>query len=116
MRTKIVIFFLLFVFIFAMADTSVMSQRPKKKRTMAVADSVVNEDAPDGDTIRTNALDDRMGVDTTSMDSLELAIYRHNKAIDDSIRLDSIHRTKSKGIDAPVKYTAKDSLVHLADR
>ena len=116
MRTKIVIFFLLFVFIFAMADTSVMSQRPKKKRTMAVADSVVNEDAPDGDTIRTNALDDRMGVDTTSMDSLELAIYRHNKAIDDSIRLDSIHRTKSKGIDAPVKYTAKDSLVYFADR
>lgn len=116
MRTKIVIFFLLFVFIFAMADTSVMSQRPKKKRTMAVADSVVNEDAPDGDTIRANALDDRMGVDTTSMDSLELAIYRHNKAIDDSIRLDSIHRTKSKGIDAPVKYTAKDSLVYFADR
>ena len=93
MRTKIVIFFLLFVFIFAMADTSVMSQRPRKKRTMAVADSVVKEDAPDSDTIRTNALDDRMGVDTTSMDSLELAIYRHNKAIDDSIRLDSIHRT-----------------------
>ena len=53
---------------------------------MAVADSVVNEDAPDGDTIRTNALNDRMGVDTTSMDSLELAIYRHNKAIDDFIR------------------------------
>jgi hypothetical protein len=52
--------------------------------------------------------------DTTKMDSLQLAIYHHNKAVDDSIRLDSINRKKSNGIDAPVKYAAQDSLVYDA--
>ena len=52
--------------------------------------------------------------DTTQMDSLELAIYRHNKAIDDSIRLDSINKKKKNGIDSPVKYSAEDSLVYDA--
>ena len=41
--------------------------------------------------------------DTTMMDSLELAIYRYNKQIDDSLRLDSLNRQKKNGIDAPVK-------------
>lgn len=47
--------------------------------------------------------------DTTKMDSLELAVYRHNKAVDDSIRADSIFRSKQGGIDAPVTYEASDS-------
>ena len=41
-------------------------------------------------------------VDTTKMDSLQLAVYRHNKAIDDSISLDSINRQRKNGIDSPV--------------
>jgi hypothetical protein len=53
-------------------------------------------------------------IDTTQMDSLQLAIYKHNKAIDDSIRVDSIMKSKSNGIEAPVTYSADDSLVYDA--
>ncbi len=52
--------------------------------------------------------------DTTKMDSLELAVWRHNKAIDDSIHLDSLNRTKKNSIEAPVNYSANDSLVYDA--
>ena len=52
--------------------------------------------------------------DTTMMDSLELAIYNYNKVIDDSLRLDSMNRQKKNGIDAPVKYSANDSLTYEA--
>ncbi len=54
------------------------------------------------------------GVDTTKMDSLQRAIYRHNKAIDDSLALDSANRKRKNGIDAPVFYTAEDSLTYDA--
>ena len=47
-------------------------------------------------------------------DSLALAIQRHNKAVDDSLRLDSINRRKKNGIDAPVVYSGNDSLVYIA--
>ena len=53
-------------------------------------------------------------IDTTQMDSLQLAIYKHNKAIDDSIRVDSIMKSKSNGIETPVTYSADDSLVYDA--
>lgn len=56
-------------------------------------------------------------LDTTSvppLDSLHEAILRHNQLVDDSIRLDSIQRAKSNGIESPVKYSAKDSLVYYA--
>ena len=52
--------------------------------------------------------------DTSQMDSLELAIYKHNKAIDDSLALDSINRKKKNGIDSPVQFSAEDSLVYQA--
>ena len=52
------------------------------------------------------------GPDTTTMDSLQLAIYKHNKAIDDSIAFDSINRRRKNGIDSPVHYTADDSLTY----
>ena len=52
------------------------------------------------------------GPDTTLMDSLELAIYHHNKAIDDSLALDSINRKRKNGIDSPVEYEAEDSLTY----
>jgi len=52
--------------------------------------------------------------DTTLMDSLELAIYRHNKAIDDSLALDSINKRKRNGIESPVTYSANDSLTYDA--
>ena len=56
----------------------------------------------------------KMKRDTTQMDSLELAIYKYNKVIDDSLRLDSLNRQKKNGIDAPVKYSANDSLTYEA--
>lgn len=57
---------------------------------------------------------DDAATDTTDMDSLQLAVYHHNKAVDDSLRLDSINRKKKNGIDAPVTYQADDSLVYMA--
>ena len=57
---------------------------------------------------------DSLAVDTTLMDSLHLAIYKRNKAIDDSLALDSINRTKKNGIDSPVQFSADDSLVYVA--
>ena len=48
------------------------------------------------------------------MDSLELAIYKHNKAVDDSLALDSINRSRKNGIDSPVDYSADDSLTYNA--
>lgn len=52
--------------------------------------------------------------DTTVMDSLQKAIFLHNKAIDDSIRKDSINRKKANGIESPVHYESKDSMVYMA--
>lgn len=48
-------------------------------------------------------------------DSLQQAIDRYNKAIDDSLRLDSINRTRKNGIDGPVMYEGTDSLVYYGD-
>ena len=56
----------------------------------------------------------KAGPDTTKMDSLQLAIYKYNKAIDDSLALDSANRKRKNGIDAPVFYTASDSLTYDA--
>ena len=52
--------------------------------------------------------------DTTQMDSLELAIYKYNKVIDDSLARDSINKRRKNGIDSPVEYAANDSLVYEA--
>ena len=56
----------------------------------------------------------KMKRDTTTMDSLALAIYKYNKLIDDSLALDSMNRRRKNGIDAPVKYSADDSLTYEA--
>ena len=56
----------------------------------------------------------RSGNDTLHMDSLELAIWKHNRAIDDSLKADSINRQRKNGIDAPVSFSANDSLIYEA--
>ena len=107
MRTKSVIFFVLFAFILVMADTN--TPFFKKKRKAVECDSVQLADSLHPDSaIASN------GIDTTKMDSLQLAIDHHNKAIDDSIRLDSLNRKRQGGIDSPVNYSAEDSIVYLA--
>jgi hypothetical protein len=56
----------------------------------------------------------RSGNDTLHMDSLERAIWKHNKAIDDSLRADSLNRRRKNGIDSPVTFSAEDSLIYEA--
>lgn len=99
--------------VYAMA--SINMPLPKGKRTKkatgnaVIVDSLLQGKRPDvADSSRF------AGVDTTKMDSLQLAIYHHNKQIDDSIRADSIMRARSNGIDAPVIYSADDSIVYDA--
>ncbi len=50
--------------------------------------------------------------DTAGMDSLHLAIWKRNKAVDDSLYADSLNRQRKNGIDAPVHYTAEDSMTY----
>lgn len=79
---------------------------------LLLSDTVAGGDTLAGDSAKqTNTSNEP---DTTKMDSLELAIYKHNKHIDDSVRLDSINRKKSNSIDAPVTFSSDDSLVYDA--
>lgn len=108
MRTKTVIFILLFAFIFVMADSSLSSFDKRR------AKSEVKDSAAVGDTVPAGSETYADEPDTTRMDSLERAVYRHNRQVDDSIRLDSINRRKSNGLDAPVVFSSEDSLVYDA--
>lgn len=114
MRNKSIIFLLSFVVVFAMASVNMpVPQGKKTKKTKASA--VVVDTLLKGRSPKDSKVVDKNIPDTTKMDSLQLAIYHHNKAIDDSIRADSMMRARSNGIDAPVKYSAEDSLVYDAE-
>ena len=80
------------------------------------AEAVSGEDVAPADTIVPKDAEASIKIkrDTTTMDSLELAVYKHNKAVDDSLALDSINKHKKNGIDAPVEYSANDSLTYDA--
>ena len=84
----------------------------------ALADSVVKTAASVTDTTVADMVKremERLNMpDTTKMDSLALAIYKHNKAVDDSLRLDSLNRQRKNGIDSPVEFKAQDSLIYEA--
>ena len=101
----------MFVIAFAMATSFVSALFPPFVGVAGDANvATVQQTKPakrGGDTVRTT-------VDTTQMDSLQLAIFKHNKAVDDSIRVDSIMKSKSNGFEAPVTYSAEDSLVYDA--
>ena len=88
MRKNTLIIVLLFVLTFVMAEIPHFSFPQDEKGK----DSVVR--------------------DTTVMDSLQLAILKHNKAIDDSLHADSLNRERKNGIDAPVEYQAEDSMTY----
>ena len=108
MRTKTVIFILLCAFIFVMADNSLPINGKRNKRKK-LNDSISQKDSSQKDT--SSILSE---TDTLKMDSLQKAIYLHNKHVDDSVRLDSINRSKSIGLDAPVYFSSEDSLVYDA--
>ena len=102
---------MLLTFILVVAGAYMPAAR-KDKRQKTNKDSIALADTLGQDSIIPVA--DNNEPDTTLMDSLALAIYRHNKQVDDSIRLDSINRAKSTGVDAPVKFAAEDSMVYRA--
>ena len=108
---------MLFAFIFVWASMESLSY-PKDKKTRT-ADSLVGDTLPIDSTLEVGkkAIAEQkrnkpLEPDTTKMDSLQLVIYKYNKAIDDSIALDSINRRKKNGINAPVHYVANDSLIY----
>ncbi|MFC2455985.1 MAG: putative LPS assembly protein LptD, partial [Prevotella intermedia] len=111
MKAKFLIFVFMFVIAFAMASPFVSALfSPFISAASDANIATVQRTKPakrGGDTVKTV-------VDTTQMDSLQLAIYKHNKAVDDSIRVDSIMKSKSNGIESPVTYSAEDSLVYNA--
>ena len=113
MRTKTVIFVLLFAFIFVMADTSLPLFK-ENDNGRAQNDSLSVGDTVSSDSVPADLTDKAGEPDTTNMDSLQLAIYHHNKQVDDSIRLDSINRKKSGALDAPVTFSSEDSMVYDA--
>ena len=105
---------MLFVILFVMAEVPLKwaSQvvRPAEDNDSIPADSAkVDTILQDGQTAAI-----KLKRDTTTMDSIELAIYRHNKAVDDSLAQDSINRSRKNGIDSPVEYEANDSLTYEA--
>ena len=128
MRTKSVIFLLLFAILFVVASTNLSMWTGQGCYGLTSSDSTIiskrpNDHSPKqqispNDQTNDTIFDDFGDVvalrDTLDMDSLQRAIYRHNQQVDDSIRLDSIHRARSNGIESPVTYTAEDSLVYDA--
>lgn len=93
-------------------DTALLKRDSAVRDTFAVAE--IPLDSLGADAADTAAAIEYSGPDTTKMDSMQLAIYHHNKAIDDSIAFDSLNRKRKNGIDAPVHYTAEDSIVYDA--
>ena len=128
MRSKTVIALLLSAIMFVMASTDMPF--PQRRRTAsAISNSSINNSAINDTVVPVDSTAPVGGIapdgvvppdsivapgDTATMDSLQLAIWRHNKQVDDSIRLDSINRAKATGINAPVEYSAADSLVYDA--
>ena len=112
MRKQSTIAVLLFAAVCMMVANPGMPSK-KKKKTMADSTALAV-----GDSVWVDSLGNEVKVDaandTLQMDSLQKAIWKHNKVVDDSIRLDSLNRKKSGGVDAPVQYTAEDSLVYDA--
>ena len=88
-------------------ETATPMEKEEEADTVVIDTAVIDTLAMD------SVLTDTVAADT--LDSLHLAILARNKAIDDSIRADSANRKRKNGIDAPVNYTSKDSLVYHGD-
>ena len=116
MRRKTLIFLLLFVIVFVVAEVPRLRfpQGATGVDSVVIGDIVV--DNVDSSAIK-SVVADSMAVesnipDTASMDSLQLLIWKRNKAVDDSLAADSANRQRKNGIDAPVEYTANDSMTY----
>ena len=108
-RKNTLIIVLLFVLTFVMAEL------PRLHFPQEVRDEdSVRVDSVKTDTLTADRSAKKTEKDTLSMDSLQKAIWKHNKAIDDSLHADSLNRERKKGIDAPVEYQADDSMTYEA--
>ena len=109
---------MLFAIVMMMAEGP-LTLYSKSVKQDDVTDSVLTDSVPPQkvDTILTDRVEASAKTkrDTSMMDSLELAIYKHNKAVDDSLALDSVNRSRKNGIDSPVDYSADDSLTYNAN-
>ena len=127
MRRKTIIFLLFAAVVFVVAGTDVSLFRDRGARNMlqSVSDTVVpsvqvvtlsdlTEGKPAAPAILAPTPSSSLLNDSIAVDSLKKAIAEHNRLIDDSIRQDSIQRAKSNGIEAPVEFSAEDSLVYDA--
>ena len=122
MNKKWVILLLLLPALLSMVASGTVPAHPMSDKWRAVGDTIIDLTGNSPiDSMITDVADATADSiinnepDTLLMDSLARAIYRHNKMIDDSIRLDSINRAKSNSIESPVTYSAKDSLVYDAE-
>ena len=108
-RKNTLIIVLLFVLTFVMAEL------PRLHFPQEVRDEdTLRVDSVKTDTLTADRTAKKTEEDTLSMDSLQKAIWKHNKAIDDSLHADSLNRERKKGIDAPVEYQADDSMTYEA--
>ncbi len=129
MKKETLVFLLLFVIVFALADVprlrfpqgervsdsvSADTAKPNRPLNLDTMKQKLKEQVLKIDTAGLDSLtrDSLLKNDTSLMDSLHKAIWIHNKAIDDSLRLDSINRQRKNGIDAPVEYSATDSMTY----
>ena len=114
------IILLFFVITFVMAEMPRLTFPILGAANTDVSDSVGKEQTVNTRLLPHSAKSDSTVIDTTTqvfadtakMDSLQKAIWMHNKAIDDSLCADSINRQRKNGIDAPVEYTAEDSMTY----
>ena len=129
-KRKWVIFVLLSVFVCVMAgmplpyrqaSTSWLPQKDTLDADTLHLDTLLSDTLRLDSLLPVSLFPDSLHSDTvkrdsamTAMDSLALAILRHNQAIDDSLHLDSLNRQKKNGIDSPVEFSAKDSLIYSA--
>ena len=85
------------------------------KAVKPVSDSLASNDSLAKDSLLSKdsiMRKDSLVPDTAGMDSLQLAIWKRNKAVDDSLYADSLNRQRKNGIDHPVVYNAEDSMTY----
>ena len=121
MRRKTLIFLLLFVIVFVVAEVPRLrfpqggESRDSIPEDIVPVDTLPFRKGSISAILKDSAQKDSLKSDTAIMDSLQKAIWLHNKQIDDSLRADSLNRQRKNGIDAPVEYSAEDSMVYMGD-
>ncbi len=112
MRNRFFIFLLLAAVVCTMASPGMHRSGNRFYNTddSIKADSLITAESA----AKTDSLNAAESATKVIDDSIAAMIAAHNKAIDDSIQLDSLNRSKSNGINAPIEFSAKDSMVYFA--